>query len=181
MQTFPSKDILSIKNNFAAIETGNSTAAKKLSFVADKLNLLSFKVDGDKKALYHLAGVFSSNFFVGNIFSAHELFKKSEIIKINFNNLILPIINSTLHNIKKAGAENSLSGPVERGDLKTIQNHAATLKKHFKRSEDKTFILNYFVQSLSLINLIKKSCWKLNNRQRKVEKFLLQELRSYLK
>lgn len=179
MQTFSSKKIISLSKSFAAIETKYAQAEKELFTIAEKLDLIPFKVNSSKKIFYHLAGVYASNYFVGNIFSAQEFFKKSGIKKISFNDLIIPIVNSTLNNIKVSGAEDSLSGPVERGDLKTVQNHLSVLKKNFAGAKNKFMILNYISQALLLLNLIKKKSGKLSNPHLKIEKFLVKELKNY--
>ena len=38
-------------------------------------------------------------------------------------NLLKPLIEGTLSNIEKVGAQNALTGPIVRGDVKTVEKH----------------------------------------------------------
>jgi predicted short-subunit dehydrogenase-like oxidoreductase (DUF2520 family) len=58
-------------------------------------------------------------------FSAEEIMKR---IGIDFEPF-LPIINATLKNIEERGALHSLTGPVARGDVKTVEAHLNALKE----------------------------------------------------
>ena len=96
MQTFPSKKIVPIKNCYAAIETENKAAEKYLYELSKSLNLKPFKINSEDKVFYHLAGVYASNFLVGNTFSAENIFMKNSKEEIKFFEIAQPIIKSTL-------------------------------------------------------------------------------------
>lgn len=178
MQTFPSKTRISIDGSFAAVETDNKKSKNTLFSIAKRLNLIPFSVQKEKKMLYHLAGVYASNFFVGNIFISEELFKLSGIKGIKFEDLILPILNSTSKNIKNNGALQSLSGPIERGDFDTIKKHITAL--HNNKLKTNSVLLNYIVQSLSLLTLIKQRASRLTKSQVNIQKYLKSELNTLL-
>ncbi len=82
-----------------------------------------------QKITYHLAGVFSSNLLVGLISSIYELAKQLKWKETDIHQLIFPIIDETLINIKKHGLESALSGPLQRGDVTIIKKHLHALKK----------------------------------------------------
>ncbi len=172
MQTFPTKRKTLIKNTFAAVETGNSTAEKFLFNMAKKLSLYPFSLKEDEKTIYHLAGVFISNFLISNFYSAEKAFSNL-INKVDFFSLFNPIFNSTIINIKNLGTVEALSGPVERGDLETIKNHISSIKK----LKDKLLLRNYLTQSLVLLEVVKKRNSELNEGQKKLEKLLLVNLK----
>jgi len=178
MQTFPSKKIVPIKNCYAAIENEDKTAEKYLSELSDNLNLRSFKINSEDKTFYHLAGVYASNFLVGNIFSAENIFKKSPISEVKFFEIAQPIIKSTLNNISNNNSENSLSGPVDRGDYKTILKHISALKtrKDFFDENINLQLLNYISQSLILMQTARKKYGSLNEGHLKIKKLLIDEL-----
>lgn len=172
MQTFPSIKVVSIKNIFASLEADNSTTEKLLFSFSRKIQLKPFKIDSNKKIFYHLAGVFTSNFLVANLFNAKTLFELSEISDLSFNKLMNPIIDRTFSNIKINGIENSLSGIIERGDLKTVILHIKIL------NEKKLSLLlnNYLWQSYSLLSLIKKKNKRLTSNQKKIQIIINSEL-----
>lgn len=177
MQTFPSRTSIPIAGSFAAVESDNKSSRKTLFLIAKSLSLIPFRVQKEKKFLYHLAGVYASNFFVGNIFIARELFKTSGTKGIKFEKLILPIVNSTLKNIINYGPLKSISGPIERGDLATIKNHIAAL--HNTIEQPNAILLNYIVQSLSLLTLIRQKTKQLTKSQRNIQKYLKMELNNF--
>ncbi len=180
MQTFPSKKIISIKNCFAAVETENKSVEKFLFSVCKNLELNPFKINSDDKTFYHLAGVYASNFLVGNIFSAESLFKNKLKNDLKFFKIAEPIINSTLSNIKKNKVEDSLSGPIDRGDYKTILKHISSLKKRkdFIYEDVNLQLYNYVLQSLILLKTTEKKYEKLSDDHLKIKMILFDEIKS---
>ena len=179
MQSFPSKRIVNIKNCFAAIETENKYAENFLLKLAEDLQLNPFKLKSKDKALYHLAGIFASNFLVGNIFNSERTFdiKKRNVNYDNFD-FLFPIIKTTLNNINKLGSSKALSGPIERGDLSTIRKHVSSLKKSKRNSEESNGIyLSYIIQSLNLLDVIKSKYGKLSEGHLQIREYLLSELK----
>ncbi|GBD86227.1 pyrroline-5-carboxylate reductase [bacterium BMS3Abin03] len=186
MQTFPSKKIMSLKEVHAAIETDDPSAYKYLTSLSSILGMIPYKIDSASKVYYHLAGVFASNFLAGNLYSSHQLLK---LINVNNEKVSFDILNSTIHttlkNIRNNGAAFALSGPVDRGDIKTIKRHLTALKKlSDKKPESNYFNLllnNYIEQSLNLLNLVKEKHGSLNKKHIEIEKLLVQELRETVK
>ncbi|MCK7516640.1 MAG: DUF2520 domain-containing protein [Ignavibacteriales bacterium] len=86
-------------DRFAAIETQSKSAQKFLIELADRLELHVLSLSSNQKVNYHLAGVFSSNFLVANLFAADELLKKIKKVKSSFE-IVRPIIYSTLEKRK---------------------------------------------------------------------------------
>lgn len=129
MQTFPDIKTVSIKNSYCAIESGDKKTANKLLTIAKQIKLKPIVIEKDKKIYFHLAGVFASNFLVGLIKQSSDIFEKATGNKKLFNEIMFPIIHSTLNNIKSNGIEKSLSGPIERGDYSTIEKHYNLLLK----------------------------------------------------
>ncbi len=183
MQTFPSRKIVPVKNCYAAIETEDKTAEKYLFEVSRDLNLHPFKIKSGEKAYYHLAGVYASNFLVGNTFSAENIFKSNSKEEIKFFEIAQPIIKSTLNNISKNNSANSLSGPADRGDYKTILKHISALKKRKALIEDNINLqlLNYISQSLILLQAAEKKYGELNEGHLKIKELLIEELKKMIK
>ncbi len=175
MQTFPSLKQTDIKNSFAAIETENGAAEKFLFSLARTLGLKSFKLSEEAKVFYHLAGVFAANFLNANIYSSNILLDKTGLSIKQKYSLFEPIIQTTLLNIKNNGAAGSLSGPVERGDYKTILKHLNALRKSGTGKKDMLF-RSYISQSLILIEVIKSKGNDLTGDQKRVKNILEEEL-----
>jgi len=68
--------------------------------------------------------------------------------KNQFWTSVQPLINSTLENISNKGITNSLSGPIARGDIATIEAHLQVLQKH--SSSLKTSYANLGLSALEI-------------------------------
>jgi len=179
MQTFPSKKVFNIKNVNSAIETNDDSMYKYLLQLCSDLQLIPFRIDSKDKTFYHLAGVFASNFLAGNLFNAQKLLSLNSIDEQKYFNFLSSTIQSTLQNIKTVGPAKALSGPVDRGDIKTIRKHISSLKRKSKNSKGNYFSLllkNYVVQSLNLINLVEEKHGELNQSHQDIRKLLVREL-----
>jgi predicted short-subunit dehydrogenase-like oxidoreductase (DUF2520 family) len=181
MQTFPSHKIVSLKNVYAAIEIKEDNRFRYLGKLCKTLGMIPFRIKSDKKSLYHLAGVFASNFLAGNLFVSKRMLVENKIPENMFFNILNATVNTTLSNIKKVGPAKALSGPVERGDIQTICKHISSLKKMIKKPDGKYFFLqlkNYIVQSIILLDLVEEKQGKLNNTHLQIRKLLVRELRN---
>lgn len=180
MQTFPSKKVVQLKNVHAAIETDDESSYKYLLQLSNKLNLIPFRIDSKYKSYYHLAGVFASNFLTGNLYYSKKLLSLNNIEQDKFFNILSSTINSTLRNIKNVGPANALSGPVDRGDVKTIKSHLSSLKKlnnKFSSNSGSMLLKNYIIQSMLLLNLVEEKHGQLNKSHRVIKELMVQELR----
>lgn len=180
MQTFSSKKIVNIKNCFAAVECDNQKTEKYLFDITKSVGLKPFRIFSAQKSLYHLSGVFASNFLTGNFYAAGKIY--SPITKnIKLNELLGPITERTLKNILTEGTVAALSGPVERGDITTIKNHLEDLKSKwfnfFDRNLAKLILAGYLVQSLILLKIAEEKSGKLSVRQKKLERLFRFELK----
>jgi len=179
MQTFPTKKIVNIRNVNSAIETNDDSVYKFLLKLCSDLQLISLRIDSKDKAYYHLAGVFASNFLAGNIFNAQKLLSLNNIDKHKYFNILSSTIHSTLQNIKTVSPAKALSGPVDRGDIKTIRKHISSLKnksKNCKGNQFSSLFNNYIIQSLNLINLVEEKHGELNKSHQNIRKLLVWEL-----
>ena len=167
MQTFPSSKVVDIAGCTVAIEAEEKVVKDFLNKLAFDLRLKPFLLKSDNKVYYHLAGVFASNFLVGNLFSSEKIFQITEAEKIDFFSVINSTVNSTLSNIRGVGPAKALSGPVERGDFETIEKHLKALKK-----KNKLLYRSYIIQSLNLLEVVKEKNGKLNEGQKEIKSLL---------
>jgi predicted short-subunit dehydrogenase-like oxidoreductase (DUF2520 family) len=121
-----------------------------------------------RKHLYHLALVFASNLFVGIEDISLTLLEKCGIKKRDGLEVIRPLVGVTEKNIWKKGTEKALTGPIERGDIETIEGHLKSLSHH-ARSYKKV----YMDLSRHLLKLVES--------KGEVDKKTLRKLREILK
>lgn len=185
MQTFPSKKPVDIVGVSAAIETENNVALKFLKSFAKNLRLKAFLISTEQKALYHLAGVFASNFMSGNLFASEVLLRNFNLKPARSFEVLKSTAHSTLNNVEKSGAAKSLSGPVERGDVEAVKKHISSLKKIVRRnSRDKKLknynhllLISYLFQSLMLLEVVKKKYGKVRRAHLKIRELLMDEIK----
>jgi predicted short-subunit dehydrogenase-like oxidoreductase (DUF2520 family) len=67
--------------------------------------------------------VVASNYLVTLLDLAIQLIGDAGVDRQDAFKLLKPLIEGTLSNIEKTGAEDALTGPIARGDVKTVEKH----------------------------------------------------------
>ena len=94
---------------------------------AMKGNIIVLKA-GDK-VLYHAAAVTLSNYLVTLMKTSADLWQSFGIPQEEAIKALLPLLKGTVNNIERVGIPGCLTGPIARGDVKTIRKHVAALEK----------------------------------------------------
>lgn len=99
------------------------------------------KLTEAQKVNYHLAAVIVSNYMVTLMHFGLSQMKAIGIEESTSIKALLPLIKGTLANIETFGPEKALTGPIARGDYKTVKAHlhamdheAEALYKHLGRA-----------------------------------------------
>ena len=87
-----------------------------------------FRVADERKALYHAAAVFCSNYLVAVEAMAERLFRAAGVDEPR--EAFGPLARATLDNVLQSGPEASLTGPVARGDAGTLRRNLEALSSH---------------------------------------------------
>jgi len=95
----------------------------------------TFILKPEDKVTYHLICVLSSNLLIAYFKLISELGERIGISVNRFNKIFFPLIRTAMENMVKDGFEKSLTGPIARGDYRTIQKHKSALGKHRKEIE----------------------------------------------
>jgi len=112
----------------AAIE-GDPAAAKEAARIAEALGARPIAIRTDAKVLYHAAAVVASNYLVTLIDFAFKLIEQAGVSENEALDVLKPLIDGTLENIKKFGVEKALTGPIARGDVATVESHVQEIEK----------------------------------------------------
>jgi len=107
---------------------GTPRAQEVAERIARDLGGRPLVVPPGKRALYHLAAVFASNFFVGDLALAVEMLSQIGLDDAQALQVIFPIVEGTLSNVKKLGVSSALTGPAARGDIETLMRHEKALR-----------------------------------------------------
>lgn len=87
----------------------------------------TFTVDHGKKSLYHAAACVLSNYLVTLLGTSYAIFEKSGMPRDNIHEATRPLLESVILNLKEKDLKDALTGPVKRGDKKTIRMHLKSL------------------------------------------------------
>ncbi len=109
---------------------GDEKALELAEKIVSRLGGYPIIIRGKDKALYHAACSVASNFFVVLLEVAVSLLEFIGIEEKQASEILLPLVQGTLKNMKDIGLENSLTGPVIRGDQESVEKHLDALRKH---------------------------------------------------
>jgi len=134
LQSFASVDQAetSVPGSFCGIE-GDEAALGAVHRIAKDLGVIPMEIRPEAKKLYHAAAVAVSNYLVTLIHLALELTKAAGISPDTSFNALLPLINGTLSNIGEKGIPGALTGPIARGDVKTVQSHLKAIEERIPK------------------------------------------------
>jgi predicted short-subunit dehydrogenase-like oxidoreductase (DUF2520 family) len=125
LQTFPDIDsAIEVLPETCIFIEGHAEAVPQLEKIGAAIGARVYVIDGKNKALYHLSAVFVCNLLSALLYSGKGLMDK---INVDFEPF-LPIIRATLRNIENKGPLASLTGPIVRGDAKTVKAHLGAIE-----------------------------------------------------
>jgi predicted short-subunit dehydrogenase-like oxidoreductase (DUF2520 family) len=102
---------------------GDDAGRLAAASLAVKLGGRVLELDGPKMAAYHTAASMASNFLVVLIDLAAEMFGEAGAEPAKAIDALMPLIETTLANVRERGTAAALTGPIRRGDAGTIARH----------------------------------------------------------
>jgi predicted short-subunit dehydrogenase-like oxidoreductase (DUF2520 family) len=129
LQSFASADFTEnpFKNIIIAVE-GEKQAVQAAEEIANDLGAKSIQIATAGKTLYHAAAVVASNYLVALLDHALKLMHRAGISGQDALMVLKPLIDGTLSNISKVGIPAALTGPIARGDIKTVTDHLDAMR-----------------------------------------------------
>ena len=127
VQSFPSKKVS--ESQFKGIYFGLEGCAQSLSLgkkIVRQLGGQALILEASEKPLFHAACSIASNFFVALLDIATSLLSQMGLKKESLQ-ILFPLVKGTLHNVKEFNIESSLTGPLVRGDRRSIEKHIQAL------------------------------------------------------
>ncbi|WP_313523965.1 Rossmann-like and DUF2520 domain-containing protein [Anaerotignum sp.] len=98
----------------------------------DKIGNFYFIRSAKTSATYHLANVFVSNLTLALLDIGVSYFQDMGLSEQEAISAVMPLIKGNIRNIEEKGFLSSLTGPVPRGDWKTVQRHLSVVKEEDK-------------------------------------------------
>lgn len=128
MQTFTGDEEGSLLRGVTFGIDGDDKAIAIGERLARDLGGFPFIVPPDRRAEYHLGAVIACNLLVELVAAASEMFSKAGMSEEHALQAVAPLMKATIDNLARKGLASSITGPLQRGDLETIQRHLETLK-----------------------------------------------------
>jgi len=126
MMTFVAGEPPSLKGAWIAVE-GSREAVQAARAMARKLGANSFTIEPASKTLYHAFGAMLSPMLAAELEAAERLGLRAGISRKDVRRIMQPILERTVSNVLRKGAPNSFSGPLARGDVRTVAAHLEAL------------------------------------------------------
>ncbi|HET6974711.1 MAG TPA: Rossmann-like and DUF2520 domain-containing protein [Pyrinomonadaceae bacterium] len=120
---------VAIEGAFWSVE-GDKSAVRLGQTIVRDLGGHSFFIRSEDKPLYHAAAVMVSGNVVALFDVALEMLAECGIKRETAQNILLPLIASTVRNLETKTPAESLTGTFSRGDLETVKRHLAALKRN---------------------------------------------------
>jgi len=83
----------------------------------------------DMKTLYHAGAVFASNYIVALLACSLDMCAAAGIDRDDALEGLLPLAKGTLRNVEAVGVPQSLTGPIERGEVDVIERHLQSVER----------------------------------------------------
>jgi predicted short-subunit dehydrogenase-like oxidoreductase (DUF2520 family) len=100
----------------AAVDGSSDHARDFARRLAERLALVPIEIAAGDRALYHAAASIASNFLITIEAAAERLAGEAGVSREQ----LVPLVRATVENWARIGAERALTGPVVRGDTRTV-------------------------------------------------------------
>ncbi|MFJ4223721.1 DUF2520 domain-containing protein [Microbacterium sp. NPDC089695] len=133
LQTFTGTEPPEVFHGIGAAIDGRTEADLALAErLATSLGMNAFRVDDAHRAGYHAAASFASNFVLAVLDAAEELANDVGVERAH----LVPLVQRTVENWAASGAAPVLTGPIARGDARTLARQRAAVDEHAPHLND---------------------------------------------
>lgn len=123
----PAEGARNLRGAFYCLE-GEARALRAARNIVRALGGQSFSVAARDKSLYHAAAVIASGHTVALFSLAAELLARCGLGDARARRVLLPLLASTLGNLRAHAPDEALTGTFARADLRTVRKHLAALQ-----------------------------------------------------
>ncbi len=141
----------SFAGSFFCLE-GTTAAVGAGERIASQLGARSFTVEAEFKALYHASAVMTAGHFVALFDAATRMLEQCGLDDQTARDVLLPLAESTLNNLKHYPSEAALTGPYARFDEGAVERHLES----FAEVMDKSILSIYLELALHSLTIAEK-------------------------
>ena len=107
---------------------GDARAVRVARSVVKDLGGTAYSIRKEDKAAYHAWGTFASPLLTALLVTTEQVAALAGVRRSAARRRMMPILRQTLANYAELGAERGFSGPIVRGDGKTVRQHLQVLR-----------------------------------------------------
>jgi predicted short-subunit dehydrogenase-like oxidoreductase (DUF2520 family) len=107
---------------------GDEPAKAAAKRIVRALGARAVFLDSESLPLYHAGAVMASNYVVALADMAQTLLVKAGVPQDQALPALIPLLESVVHNLAQLGLPGALTGPVERGDVSSVEQHLQILE-----------------------------------------------------
>lgn len=118
----------SLRRAFFCIE-GERVAVSAARQIVRAFGARSFSINTSKKVLYHAAAVTSSGHMIALFDIATDMLMRCGLREREARSILMPLIESTINNLKELAPAKALTGTFARADIKTVRRHLEAIRR----------------------------------------------------
>ena len=103
-----------------AVDGRTDAALATATSLVDALGARAFRVDDARRASYHAAASLASNLVLTVLDAAEQVATGAGLTSAEARGLLAPLVQQTMLNWRSAGSRAALTGPIVRGDERTV-------------------------------------------------------------
>lgn len=108
---------------------GQKKAVQTMKALFERFGHRVLTVKAEDKMRYHAAAALASNYMVGLFQTSLNLLGACGFTERDSRVLLEPLVRSNVNAMLQVGAKEALTGPIERGDVQTVEKHLEVLKQ----------------------------------------------------
>jgi predicted short-subunit dehydrogenase-like oxidoreductase (DUF2520 family) len=108
---------------------GDVDAVRAADEITKDLGGVPFEIEKRNKVLYHAFGAFASPLVIALMSAMEQVAEAAGIPPNKAKQMMQPLLAETLNNYILRDAPSAFSGPLARGDVKTVRKHLVQLKR----------------------------------------------------
>jgi len=120
---------------------GDASAIRTGKRVVRDFGGQAFEIDAEAKALYHAAALMASPNMTALFDVALEMLSRCGLSRNKAQKVLLPLVESTVHNLSAQDPSRALTGTFKRGDLTTVRKHITAIESQNLSEALKVYVL----------------------------------------
>jgi predicted short-subunit dehydrogenase-like oxidoreductase (DUF2520 family) len=129
LQTFPGTGSGSAAlQGIAFAISGDESAVEWAEHIARLVDGKVLHVEAELRPLYHAAAVMASNYVIALLAGAQTLMDSAGIEQRDALDALGPLVRTSVENALKLGPVQAITGPIQRGDARTVAAHENALR-----------------------------------------------------